>query len=115
MLITLAYGTSNVSSVATSPAVASPALCGTPLSTTYLSQAMIIPNERTHLEVSSSCSSMTERMTDCQVGASWAKPHWTIGAIHVPPLLWTYQLYSLCLGGGSQHRRQGAGYGQVCE
>jgi hypothetical protein len=53
MLIVVAYGTSNVSSVAT-PAVASPALCGTPLGTTYLSQAMIIPNERTRLEVCSS-------------------------------------------------------------
>jgi hypothetical protein len=114
MLIVVAYGTSNVSSVAT-PAVASPALCGSPLGTTYLSQAMIIPNERTHLQVRSSRSLMTERMTDCQVGASWAEPHWTIGAIHVPPLLWLYQLYSLRLGGGSQHRRQGAGYGQVCE
>jgi hypothetical protein len=53
MLIILAYGTSNVTSVAT-PAVASPALCGNPLGTTYLSQAMIIPNERTRLEVCSS-------------------------------------------------------------
>jgi hypothetical protein len=54
MLIVVAYGTSNVSSVATPPAVASPALCGSPLGTTYLSQAMIIPNERTRLEVRSS-------------------------------------------------------------
>jgi hypothetical protein len=53
MLIVLAYGTSNVSSVAT-PAVASPALCGNPLGTTYLSQAMIIPNESTRLVVRSS-------------------------------------------------------------
>jgi len=53
----LAYGTSNVSSVATSPmpsttpAVAPLAMCGNPLGPTYLSQAMIIPNERTRLEV----------------------------------------------------------------
>jgi hypothetical protein len=53
MLIVVAYGTSNVSSVAP-PAVVSPALCGSPLGTTYLSQAMIIPNERTRLEVCSS-------------------------------------------------------------
>jgi hypothetical protein len=54
MLSVVAYGTSNVSSVATPPAVASPALCGNPLGTTCLSQAMIIPNERTRLVVRSS-------------------------------------------------------------